>query len=153
MSDAYVPEEEMVSPQVAKLTRFAAQLLQASYEKVVIGFKGSSGEAQFDEPLFYRVGIPETQPSKVDEVAELIEFSAEEISSILSDTAQRVLNNRFSYWSDMNGAYGIVSFHPADMGVYVKIYRLVPKGDEANVTRTSLEALYPKARRVATAQD
>lgn len=150
--EAYVPEEEMVAPQVTKLTRFAAQLVQASYEKVSIGFKGNSGEPQFAEPLFYRIGISETQPSQVNEIAGLIQFNVAEISAILSDLAERAVNEKFPFWSDMNGAYGTVTFYPAKMGAYIQIQRLVPKGDDANLPRVSLEGLYPKARRVTATQ-
>lgn len=125
------------------LTRLSTHLAALGFEKVTIQFSGQQSRPVLEEPKFFRTGLEDAVP--LNEV--IAAFSGMTLdSTILTDLATRALSDNFPYWSDLFGAYGVVSYYPGVMGTYINIQKMVLSSNECTLHRNSVEALYPKPK-------
>jgi len=134
-----------MNPALDAITRLSTHLTTLGFEKVTIQFSGQQSTPVLEEPKFFRTGLEDAVPLS-DVVAAFGGMALD--SAILTDLAARALSDKFPYWSDFFGAYGVVSYYPSVMGTYISIQKMVLTSDECSLTRNSVEALYPKAKAV-----
>ena len=138
---------EMTNPALEALTRLSSQLTTTGFEKVTVQFTGQNGQRLLQEPKFFRTGLEESVTAA--DLTAVFNGTAPDTSTI-TDLVNRALDKSYPFWSDLFGAYGMVSYYPSRFGVYISIQKMSISSDERSLTRGSVEDLFPK-RTAATA--
>jgi hypothetical protein len=139
------PTPEMNNPHLEALTRLSSQLTTTGFEKVTVNFSGQNGNSVLEEPKFFRTGLDEAVTAA--DVTTVFNGTAVD-TSVITEAVSRALEKSYPFWSDLVGAYGTVSYYPSQFGMYIRIQRMTITTNENNLTRGTLESLYPKVKAV-----
>jgi hypothetical protein len=137
------PTPEMNSLRLEALTRLSSQLTATGFEKVTVNFSGQNSNFVLEEAKFFRTGLEEALT--VSDVTDVFNGSTPD-TSVITEVVRLALEKNYPFWYDLFGAYGTVSYYPSQFGMYIRIQRMTITTNESNLTRSSVESLYPKVK-------